>query len=202
MHLNRQGRAGASVLETTVVIAVIGVMLSILMPMLGMVRENALSTRCQQHLRALGIAVVHYMADYRFENWLPASGPAGGSLWFEKLAPFVGGQETGRWGENFVCPRAPWSQRGLARDTVSYGWNEQFLPFGTLQSKVANPDETIVIADSLAGPRCDVVLPAEGELRLDARHRERANVLFASGNVAGMTREEALFEWPRYWDRE
>ena len=195
-------RRGASALETTVVITIVGVLFSILMPTIGLVRENALGTRCQQHLRSLGIAIQHYMADYRFENWLPASELTSGPMWFEKLEPFVGGQETGRSREYFSCPRAPYGQRGFTRETVSYGWNEAFMPFGTLQGKVANPDEAILIADSLRGPRSDIVLEAEGEPRLDTRHRGRANVLFVSGNVEAMTRPEALLQWPRYWDRD
>jgi hypothetical protein len=47
-----------------------------------------------------------------------------------------------------------------------------------------------------------LVLPPEGELRLDTRHLGAANVLFLSGNVAAMSRDEAAAEWPRYWDRE
>jgi len=193
-------RGGATVLETTIVIIILGIVLSILMPSIGLLRENALATRCQQHLRALHVAMEHYMVDYRHENWLPASTLPDGPFWFEKLQPFVAGQHTGRWQENFVCPRAPYEQRGFTRSTLSVGWNERFLPFRTLSNKPHNPDETIAIADSLGGPEADTVLPRRGQLRLATRHRERANVLFLGGNVGAMTRAEAEFEWPRYWD--
>jgi len=198
----RRDARAVSVLETTIVIILFGVVLSILMPSIGLLRENALSTRCQQHLRSLGLALTHYMSDYRSENWLPASQLPNGPLWFEKLEPFVGGHEEGRARENFTCPRAPMHQRGFARHSISYGWNERFLPFGTLSNKVKNADETVVIADSLVGPNCDTVLPPHGPLRLDARHRERASALFVAGHVASITHAEATFEWPRYWDRE
>jgi prepilin-type processing-associated H-X9-DG protein len=146
------------------------------------------------------------MSDYIGGNWLPASELPGGPFWFEKLERYVSGRETGRSMENFACPRAPLNQRGFTRDTVSYGWNERYLPFRTLHSKLATPDETVIIADSLfvAGKlpydHSDTLLPPQGQLRLAARHRDAANVLFAGGNAASMSLSEAGFEWPRYWD--
>ena len=193
-------RQGTTVLETTICIIILGIVLSILMPAIGLLRENALSTRCQQHLRALFPAIQLYMADYLHENWLPASELPDGPFWFGKLEPFVAGQVSGRSRENFVCPRAPLAQRGFARDSLSFGWNERYLPFRTLSSKVLNADETVVVADSLGGPEADTVLPPHGQLRLGTRHMEKANVLFLGGNVAAMTLAEAEFEWPRYWD--
>jgi len=200
MQHERGHERGTTVLETTVCIIILGVVLSILMPAIGLLRENALSTRCQQHLRAMFPAMQHYMADYLYENWLPASELPNGQFWFQKLEPFVAGHASGRSKENFVCPRAPVTQRGFTRSTVSFGWNERYLSFGVLSNKVNNADETIVVADSLAGPQADTVLAPQGELRLATRHRDRANVLFLGGNTAAMTRAEAEFEWPRYWD--
>jgi hypothetical protein len=201
-HEPNQRRLGTTPLETTIVILIVGIVLSILMPAVGIMRERALGTRCQQHLRALGVATGLYMADYVGENWLPASQLPRGPLWFEKLERFVAGRETGRTKENFACPRAPVPQCGFTRETLSFGWNERFLPFRTLASQVMNPDETIVVADSLAGPEADTVLPPEGDLRLDPRHRGWANVLFLAGHCGALTRQEAEAEWPRYWDRE
>ncbi|MFP4057202.1 MAG: type II secretion system protein [Candidatus Brocadiia bacterium] len=198
-----RGRRGATPLETTIVIILFGVLLSIIMPAIGLVRENALAARCQRHLQVLGQAIEFYMSDYRYENWLPASHLSGGQHWFERLEPFVSGHEEGRARENFVCPRAEPEQRGFAPDTISYGWNQRFLPFGTLSNKVINHGETIVIADSQPAEDCSVVLPADAERpRLATRHREEAGVLFLAGNVELMTRAEAEFEWPRYWDRQ
>jgi hypothetical protein len=173
------------------------------MPVIGLVRENALGTKCQTHLRILGQAIEYYMADYNFENWLPASELPQGPMWFEKLEPFVSGHDTGRQRENFVCPRAPYDQRGFSRDTLSYGWNEGFLPFGTLSNQVLTHGETVVIADSKPGEAADTVLTQDQQdLRLHARHVGKANVLFLAGNVAAMSEDEALVEWPRFWDRE
>ena len=194
------GTRGTSVVETTVVIIILGVLLSILMPSIGLLRENALAARCQQHLRTLGIAISTYMSDYHGKNWLPASRLPDGPFSLEKLAPFVGGQETGQWRESFVCPRAPFEQRGFTRDTISFGWNEKYLPLGTVDGDIIRQGETVVIADSLAGPQCDAVLPAQGALRLATRHRGKASVLFLAGPVGSMTGAEAESDWPRYWN--
>lgn len=193
---------GATPLETTVVILIAGVVLSVLMPAVGVMRQRALSARCQQHLRALGVAGGMYIADYVGENWLPASQLPSGPYWFQKLEPFVAGHDTGRSRENFQCPRAPANQAGFSRDTLSYGWNEQYLPYTTLASQVLNHGETAMVADSLAGPFADTVLARDGTLRLHTRHRGQANILFLSGHVALKGLDEARAEWPRYWDRE
>jgi hypothetical protein len=198
----RNGPRGVTVLETTVVIIVFGILLSILMPSIGLLRENALSARCQQHLRSLGIAISAYMSDYHGKNWLPASRLPDGPFWFEKLEPFVGGHEAGRSRENFVCPRAPFGQRGFTRDSLSYGWNERHLPLGTVDKDIVRQAETIAIADSLPGPDSDTVLTPQGQLRFATRHRDKGGVLFLAGNVDSMGRAEAEFEWPRYWDRQ
>jgi hypothetical protein len=202
MECRPRRTTGATPLETTIVIIIVGILLSVLMPAIGVMRERALGARCQQHLRAIGVASGVYMADYVGENWLPASELPGGPFWFQKLEPFVAGQETGRTEENFVCPRAPYDQRGFGPENISFGWNQRFLPFGTLASQVLNHGETICVADSKAVSDPYMVLPPEGELRLDARHLGSANVLFLSGNVDAMTPGEAMAEWPRYWDRE
>jgi len=194
---------GRTVVETAVVIVILGVLLSIVMPLIGMARENALSTTCQTRLRILGQAMEYYMADYNFENWLAGSELPDGPFWFQKLEPFVSGHDTGRELENFVCTRAPYEQRGFTRSTISFGWNEGFLPFGTLSNQVANAGETIVIGDSMAGATADTLLSADRqELRLDLRHLEQGNVLFVDGHAGAVSEDEAMAEWPRYWDKE
>ena len=199
MTTSRSVKWGATVVETSVCIVLFGVVLSILMPAIGVMRENALSARCQRQLGALGTAMELYSREHeKRENVLPSSELPDGPLWFEKLERFVSGHEEGRSQENFACPRAPRWQRGFGRDTISYGWNEGFLPHKTLRSQVLNANETIVIADSLAGPPSDSVVSADGELRFDPRHLGSGNVLFLSGHVALMTLEEVEAEWPRY----
>lgn len=203
MRPRRRASHGSSVVETTVVIVLFGVLLSILMPAIGTMRENALSKRCQDNLNSLRVALNIYMSDYISENWLPASQLPDGPFWFERLEPFVNRDDPSRARDSFVCPRAPRGQRGFTRETISYGWNQKYLPFGTLTSQWTNHNETIAIADTLAGPPPpDTVLSADGQLRLDTRHRARANVLFVGGNIQAMTRQEATFEWPRYWNTD
>jgi len=203
MRKHSHERRGRTVVETAVVIVILGMLLSIIMPVIGMARENALGTTCQTHLRILGQAIEFYMTDYNFENWLPASEMPDGPRWFEKLEPFVSGHETGRQRENFVCTRAPYDQRGFTPSTISFGWNEGFLPFGTLSNQVLAHGETIVIADSQRGPEADVVLSRDAQdVRFDPRHLGNGNVLFLAGHVGALCVDEIVEEWPRYWDRE
>ena len=192
-------REGRTVLETTIAIIVLGIVLSILMPVLSMAVESSLDTKCRGHLGVLFEAVEFYCQDYRGGKFMPAS-EVKGPLWFEKLEPLVAGHEAGRSKQKFTCPKAPPRQRGFGRDTVSFGWNELDVPWRTVKDQYPKPREKMLLGDSLGstpgGARADTLVTREGELRLDARHASGGNVLFLDGHVEGLSRAAAGGRWP------
>jgi prepilin-type processing-associated H-X9-DG protein len=56
-----------------VVIAVIGILATLLLPVLSRVKERALTTRCLNNLKQLGLAMQMYADDH--DGMLPAAGP-------------------------------------------------------------------------------------------------------------------------------
>jgi prepilin-type N-terminal cleavage/methylation domain-containing protein len=90
-------RTGFALVELLVVIAIVVVLLGILLPVVGRVRDGARQTKCAAHLRELGAALVAYSNAHRGQ--LPAWGgrhvyPPGSSVedepgdgWTEQLAP-------------------------------------------------------------------------------------------------------------------
>lgn len=64
-------RGGFSLLDVLVSLAVIAFLISILLPALGSVTENARRVACQSNIRSLGTGVLTYSNDY--EDWLPPS---------------------------------------------------------------------------------------------------------------------------------
>ncbi|MCH7920351.1 MAG: type II secretion system protein, partial [Planctomycetes bacterium] len=78
----RKGK-GFTLIELLVVIAIIAVLMSILMPALRRVKEQAMNIQCQSNLRSYGFALRMYLDDndygfpYSFD-WLYADGGRGG----------------------------------------------------------------------------------------------------------------------------
>jgi prepilin-type N-terminal cleavage/methylation domain-containing protein len=97
-HVSRQfSPRGFSLVELLVVIGIIAVLLGLLLPTLGRVRDNANGVKCAAQLQQLGAAFVSYANAHK--GWLPAwSGwhvyPPGspqdepGEAWTEQLAPY------------------------------------------------------------------------------------------------------------------
>lgn len=74
--LVRSGRAGGTLLDVVVVIAIVGVLVSLSVPMLLAARDRSDRYRCSEHLRQIGQAVRNYAHDYgRLPCTRPSRGP-------------------------------------------------------------------------------------------------------------------------------
>ncbi len=69
--------AAFTLIELLTVIAIIGILAAILIPVVGEVREQAKVAQCKVHLRDIGTAVHLYATDH--DDMIPPHIPAGGS---------------------------------------------------------------------------------------------------------------------------
>lgn len=83
-------RRAFTLVELLAVIAIIGVLVSLLLPAVQAARESARRSQCANHLRQIGLALVNYESAFRtFPTRTTASGTNRRTALFARLLPFV-----------------------------------------------------------------------------------------------------------------
>lgn len=129
---SRRRPAGFTLVELLTVIAIIGVLAAIVVPVVGKVRNASQKTQSLNNLRQIGTALQLYVADNRgyvpvwhdYTAIIPDAQTGGtlyGAYWWEELQVYLGSDN-----EIFHSPahdQFDASSRERMRETISYGWN-------------------------------------------------------------------------------
>lgn len=193
------GRAKAfTLIELLTVIAIIGILAAILIPVVGSVRERARGAVCQTNLRNFGMALFLYAEDN--QGRLPPFAPGGGTWWLNGLmGQTPAGIEVGPnyldevWDDtekragNLICPQSASVHSGI--NGIGYGMN---IPAGDHQTMrlldgIENPTLFVLLADAhvlVAANWYDSALgPFASNIYPNTTHGGGANYLYADGHV-------------------
>ena len=117
-------KKGFTLIELLVVIAIIAMLLAILMPALGKVKEKAKATVCQTQVKQWGLAWTLYAADHDDKTITHETS----MFWFYKLAPYLADNDFGEVGgyregsmKVLQCPSTKRWTDGVEFSWGSYG---------------------------------------------------------------------------------
>lgn len=160
-------RRGFSLVELLVVIMIVGILISLLLPAVSMVRVSARKVQCANNLRQQGIASHNALAqkvEVTPGNWMTA------------LLPFLENQ-----GSMLACPEVS--------EGISYGMNSKAQYFGEGDAGkvyiLDYNDQVARLVGLAAADRCE-----EWDTNAAFRHRNTANVLYWDGSVDSHVRSD------------
>ena len=182
--MKQQQRTGAfTLVELLVVMAIIGILAGLMIPVLGSARASARDTQCLSNLRNIGTAMMMYIGVY--DDHIPSCGPGEDVYylpWYYSLLPY-----NDDWGI-YECPAKgttiediPQLSKDLQpiadaqKHAVNYGMNFQFpgtnpnedLMGGTIQTTMlVSVSDVLLIADGAHFPGSTPVDELDGDNEL------------------------------------
>lgn len=199
--------------ELLVVIAIIGVLVALIFPVMGKVRERAQATICLSNLKQIGVAIGAYAADHKGE--LPVNDSTrldGGPRWYLTLNPYVGKSDVADWRAPsvFICAANDPNpdNAGQYKIWTDYGYrcNVALMPLKQtsgiwypgppMRLNAVNPNRFLV-ADSGPDRVLYIVqstneLPYQGKIASAQAHNGGVHVLKADFSVFWMKAEDMV----------
>jgi len=210
----RPGRRGFTLLELLVVIAVLGILALILIPVVAKIRASAQSTHCVSNLTQIGRAFTLYAQEHRSCLPPPVDPANGNRPWYVAIHPYTGtpwrdDADVSQISPMFRCPT--WelnSANAPAAGDIGYAMSAGIGPTVDPTRMVSlpnvpHPTRTVVVLE-LTGTTVPY-FPAAGQAMSEFatgyladfeedgcdRHAGSGNYLFADGHVGHHTPSDA-----------
>ncbi len=131
-------RRAFTLVELLVVIATIGILVALLLPAVGSVRESALRTQCANNMRQIGLSMLLYTDAHGGK--MPGSShteEAGAEgAWIDLLAPYIEDVDVIR-----ICPLDPFGKERVALRQTSYTLNAYLTTEGPPEDRCTNRNQ-------------------------------------------------------------
>jgi prepilin-type N-terminal cleavage/methylation domain-containing protein/prepilin-type processing-associated H-X9-DG protein len=187
-----------TLIELLTVIAIIGILAAIIIPVVGVVRKKARTIQCVSNMRQIGMALFLHADDHKDAfplTWQDSTDPK--ATWMMALIPYANMPEKAFGYEDtlpratgiFVCPEVYPSLQSPPRAEeakVFYGYNRYVResPWNYKRSTVPAPSQMFLILEG--SKNGETFWPAE----LVRRHPgDSANFLFMDGHVTAIKGE-------------
>lgn len=184
---------GFTLVELLTVIAIVGILAAIIIPVVGRVRDSAKATHCVSNLRQMGTAARLYSQDHK--NWTPPLG----YKFFQAVWPYaystsktiaISGSDLppDLAGSIFECPKATDDSAPTVTTKRSYGINSYLGPNTSTDKTTLGVPLNLIATPSAAALAGDVK-NSSGLLTstCNDRHNSKMNVVYVDGHAAAIT---------------
>jgi prepilin-type processing-associated H-X9-DG protein len=206
----RQGRKlclGVTLIELLITISIVMVLASLLVPIIGWVKQWTQQNACQNNLRQLGAAVWTYAQ--LNGDLIPASRsiteptPEKSLGWFYRLPPLMNGRTINKGGSSFFqCPLFSGENPGILNNEVakSYKMNSKidyveskngnkYIPFRL--NRISDSRDVVLFVDGITKGGSGQWGYAYESTVDDSRHRGWVSVLFADGRTTRIIKKRS-----------
>ncbi len=163
MGSSRNKKSGFTLIELLTVIAIIGILAAILLPVIGQVRVAAHRTQCASNMRQIGMAIHSYATEHNGRLPNIAHGRPEGESWIFTLAPYLGNVNEVR-----LSPADPLYAEKLRHSSASTYVMNDLVFFEEIDPFTGQPAGTPANLEQLRNPS-RVILAFTGPERTEAQ---------------------------------